>query len=76
MAGGAALYASTNTLWNDAPANENFQAVDANEARLSETVEDVPQPSKVTELNPDVLETFVWGSNKCVKTVPLPNWHQ
>ncbi|KAL1680822.1 regulator of chromosome condensation 1/beta-lactamase-inhibitor protein II [Schizophyllum commune] len=64
LAGGVALYVSTNTLWNDAPANESFQALDANETGSSETVEDVPQPSKVTELNPDVLETFVWGSNK------------
>ncbi|KAL1658119.1 regulator of chromosome condensation 1/beta-lactamase-inhibitor protein II [Schizophyllum commune] len=64
LAGGVALYASTNTLWNDAPANENFQALDGNEAGSSETMEDAPQPSKVTELNPDVLETFVWGSNK------------
>ncbi|KAL1748127.1 regulator of chromosome condensation 1/beta-lactamase-inhibitor protein II [Schizophyllum fasciatum] len=66
VVGGTALYASSNTIWNDARTNVDFQGtpVDLDTAGPSKSIEDVPSPSKVTELNPDVLETFVWGSNK------------
>lgn len=58
--GGAYFYASSNLIWNDAPADAGFQSASSDE----KAGDDLIVSSKVAELNPDVLETFVWGSNK------------